>query len=131
MGVAYYIALDLDDVSLDGINGKYVAKAMDELTDLADELGIQSLESFMGQSAADFSDLIGEDIEVDDAEIGDATWFEPLDGIATIDALVSALAEDPKRIKGAASVQEDLADYKRALEKAAEAGARWHLAIDI
>ena len=64
MGVAYYIVLDNDEPGFDTfVNGKAVARAIDELDALCDEAGLAKLDSFMGQSADDFADLLGEDIE--------------------------------------------------------------------
>lgn len=131
MGVAYYIELDNPELDIDDINGKSVARAMEELTALSEELGVESLESFMGQSMEDFSDLIGEEIEMEEGVDGAATWFDPQEGIVAIDALIAELSRNPKRFTDSAGILEDLNDYKSALEKAAEAGAKWHLAIDI
>lgn len=131
MGVAFYIELDREELEIDNIDGKSVAKAMEKLTEIAEELGILPLESFMGQSMDDFSDLIDEEIILEDGSDGGAKWFSPEDGIATIDALVGALSKEPTRIKSVTKVLEDLADYRAALTTAQKAGAKWHLAIDI
>jgi len=129
MGVAYYIVVDQDDLDLiSDIDGKSVAKAMEALTALASELGVPSLDSFMGQSMDDMADLLDEDFEMED---GEAKWFEPHEGIAVIDALLNALAAEPNRIKNAGRVIEDLESYKAALTSAKNSEARWHLAIDI
>jgi hypothetical protein len=131
MGVAYYIEVDKHDLDVLGdIDGKSVAKAMDDLTILAEELGLPPLDSFMGQSMDDMSDLLGEDIEMDEGIDGAAKWFEPAAGIKVIDGLLKAMAEDPGRIKNAVHVAEDLRSYRDALTQAADAGANWHLAID-
>jgi len=131
MGVAYYIAVDQDDLDvISDIDGKSVAKAMEALTALASELGVPSLESFIGQSMDDMADLLDEDFEMEDDD-GEAVWFEPQEGIAVIDALLNALDVEPNRIKNAGRVIKDLDSYKAALTTAENSGARWHLAIDI
>ena len=132
MGVAYYIAVDQDDLDIiSDIDGKSVAKAMEALTALATELGVPSLESFMGQSMDDMADLLDEDFEMEDDVDGEAVWFEPQEGIAVIDALLNALTVEPGRIKNAGRVIKDLESYKAALVAAENSGAKWHLAIDI
>ncbi|MFZ2162907.1 MAG: hypothetical protein WAW02_11875 [Sideroxyarcus sp.] len=131
MGVAYFIEVDKDELVVIGdIDGKAVAKAMDDLTILAEELGLPPLDSFMGQSMDDMSDLLGEDIEMEEGTDGAAKWFEPAAGIKVIDGLLKAMTEDPKRIKNSKQVAEDLVSYRNALSLAVEAGANWHLAID-
>ena len=130
MGVAFYLAFDDEEFEADDIDGKSVAKAMDELTALANEVGVADLESFMGKAMDEFADMLGEEIEMEDGVDGGAKWFLPADGIATIDALVSALQQDPQRIKNSRRVLEDLADYKNALLAAQQAGVQWHLALD-
>jgi hypothetical protein len=131
MGVAYYIEVDKDELDVIGdIDGKAVAKAMDDLTILAEELGLPPLESFMGQSMDDLSDLLGEDIEMEEGIDGAEKWFEPAAGIEVIDGLLKAMTEDRKRIKNTTQVTEDLVSYRNALSLAAETGAKWHLAID-
>lgn len=131
MGVAYYIEVDDEELDVGDISGKSVGRAMDELTALAEELDIDSLESFMGQSADEFADMLGEEIEMEEGADGDAAWFEPAEGLAAIDALIAALSSDPERLDNTADVLEDLAGYKDALEQAEAAGAKWRLAIDI
>lgn len=130
MGVAYYIEFDKDDLEVDYTDGKAVAKAMDGLNALAEEIGITPFEQFMGQSMDDIGDLLGEDIEMEDGSDGAASWFEPMEGIAVLERLIAELRIDPKRVKSAASVIEDLERYVAALRTAREHGAKWHLAID-
>lgn len=131
MGVAYYI--ETDDAALDvmDVDGKSVARAMDALNALARELGVRPLEDFMGQSLDDLEDLLGEEIDVDDADEGAAQWFDPGEGLQAVAALVGALEANPRRVKSCQQVIEDLHSYRRALEAVRTAGARWHLAIDI
>ena len=52
-----YLAFDDEEFEADDIDGKSVAKAMDELTALANELGVADLESFMGQAMDEFADI--------------------------------------------------------------------------
>lgn len=131
MGVAYYIEVDDEELEVADIDGKAVAKAMEALTALAEELGVEPLEAYMGQSMDDVSDMLGEDIELAEGVDGGATWFEPAAGLATVAALTAALTRDPKRLKKAEAVLEDLESYRVALQQIADAGAKWHLAIDI
>ena len=53
----------------------------------------------------EFADMaFGEEIVMEDGVDGSAKWFLPANGIATIDALVTALQQDPQRIKNSQRV---------------------------
>lgn len=93
--------------------------------------GLQTLDSFMGQSIDDFEDLLGEDIELPDGDNVRAKWFEPAEGIALIESIVSAIKQSATSVPSADAVLEDLGDYKAVLEKTLEINAKWNLALDI
>ena len=131
MGVAYFIELDNEEFDIDYSAGKSIATAMDDLNAIAQELGLKSLEEFMGQSMDDIGDMLGEEIEMEDGSDGSASWFEPKEGIAILEALVEALRSNPKRIKSSTSIVEDLENFATVLRVAQTRGAKWHLAIDI
>jgi hypothetical protein len=130
MSVAYYIEFDNESLEIDYTDGKSVARAMDELNALAEELGVTRLEQFMGQAMDDIADRLGEDIEMEDGSDGAATWFEPAEGLAVLERLIAELKAHPKRIRSATAVAEDLESYCAALRTAQAHGAKWHLAID-
>jgi hypothetical protein len=49
--VSYYIVLDKEDVDFDAfVNGKAVAKAVDELADVCAKLGLPPLDNFLAMS---------------------------------------------------------------------------------
>jgi hypothetical protein len=130
VGVAYFIEFDNEDLQVDYTDGKSVGKAMDDLNTLAQGLGLPSLEQFMGQSTDDIGDMLGKDIEMEDGSDGAASWFEPKEGIAVLERLIAELQTNPKRLKSAAAVVEDLESYVAALRVAQQHGAKWHLSID-
>lgn len=130
MSLAYYLEFDPEDLDIESTDGKSVARAIDSLNALAQELGLKPLEAFMGQSMDDVGDMLGEDIDLPDDVEGAAVWFEPADGLATLQGLIAALQANRKRIKRTDDVLEDLQGYQEALETAAKSGAKWHLAID-
>jgi len=130
MGVAYWIEFDRDDLETDFTDGKSIARAMDDLNALAQELDITPLEAFMGTSLEDLSDLLGEEIELDDDEPMPTPWFEPAEGLAVIEALIAAVQAHPDRVPAPEDVLSDLHGHAEALRTAAAHGAKWHLAID-
>lgn len=131
MGFAYFI--EVEDEELDvvtEVDGKAAAKAMEQLGALSQELALPELDSFLGQPLDDISDLLGEEIDPEEGVDPDAKWFAPEEGIRVLDGLLGALERDPKRVRNAQSVIEDLKDYRAVLERAKAAGTRWHLAMD-
>lgn len=132
MSVAYYIVLNAEEPGFDTfVNGKAVAHATDELDALCQENGLQTLDSFMGQSMDEISDMLGEDIELPEGEDGAGTWFEPSEGLALFNALIAAIERNPSVLDDPLPVLEDLREYKAVLERAAAIEAQWHLALDI
>ncbi|HEY8023317.1 MAG TPA: hypothetical protein VIF60_02035 [Burkholderiaceae bacterium] len=132
MGVAYYIVLDNDEPGFDTfVNGKAVARAIDELDALCDEAGLAKLDSFMGQSADDFADLLGEEIEYPEGQEDGNLWFEPQAGVELIDALMEQIEQNRDTFEAPDDLLEDLEEYKQVLLRAEAIGALWHLALDI
>lgn len=130
MGVAYFVELDDAKVETDFVDGTSVARALDALNALAEEIGIAPLEAFMGQSVDECADVVEPRFERIQGHRG-ASWFDPHDGIAVVDALCAALHDDPARVDDAPEVLDDLVGYRQVLETAKRAGARWHLSVDI
>jgi hypothetical protein len=130
MSVTYYIEFDNEKLEIDYTDGKSVAKAMDELNALAEEVGVTRLDQFMGQSVDDIGDMLGEDIEIESGSDGAATWFEPAEGIVVLERLIAELKANPKGMRSASAVAEDLESYCAALRTAQAHSAKWHLAID-
>lgn len=131
MSVAYYVVLDIEDPGFDTfVNGKAVARASEKLAALCHRTGLQTLDSFMGQSLDDFEDFLDEDIELPDDD-GQTKWFEPAEGIALIESLISAIQQSPASVPFADAVLEEFEEYKAVLEQALKIKAKWHLALDI
>jgi hypothetical protein len=109
MSVAYYVVLDVQEPDFDTfVNGKAVARASDELDRLCDMNELPRLDSFMGQSIDEFSDLLGEELELPEGNDGEAKWFEPSDGIALIESIVSAIKRSPDSVSSADAVFDEL-----------------------
>ena len=132
MSVAYYVVLDVEEPGFDTfVNGKAIAHASDELNRLCDMNELPRLDSFIGQSIDEFSELLGEELELLQGNDGEAKWFEPSDGIALIESIVSAIKRRPDSVSSPEAVFDDLAEYRTVLEKARDIKAKWHLALDI
>lgn len=131
MGFAHYISLEdetMDVVS--EVDGKSVARAIEELGQMCKELSVPELDSFLGQSLDEISDLMGNEITPEEGVDPSAKWFEANEGLVVVEALLTALSSNPRRLKGTKGVVADLEGYKSILTRAREAKVRWHLAMD-
>lgn len=130
MSLAYYIVLDNEDPGFETfVNGKAVAHAVEELDALCAREGLARLDDFMGQSADEISDLLGEDVEFPDGEGG--LWFEPEAGLALVETLAAKILANPQLVGDPDAVLADFAEYKDVLAQARNIKAKWHLAIDM
>jgi hypothetical protein len=128
MGVAYYVEANKTipnfDVSKE-IIGKAIAHADDGFKKIYKKLKVKPIIEFFGQDQSEFSD----EIEATNKE--DLPWFDPEEGIITINALICYLNENPTALKNIDNVKQDLIESKKVLDECKKAGAKWHLALDI
>jgi hypothetical protein len=131
MSFAYYIILDNDEPGFDAlVDGKALAHSFGEIDALCTQEGLGSLDRFIGQSAEEWEDLLGEEIAWSEEESDGAVWFDPEEGIAFFDALAAKVRANPTlRLRD--DLLEELAECRRILAQAKGIGARWRLAIDI
>lgn len=99
MGVAYYLVLKR-------VDGKLLAKASDRLTNIAEQLNVNSLETFLG-GLTDVDDV---DFEVEE------TWLSPDKGLVRVNALLDFLQTQPNAVSEQEGVIEDLQNLKEVLE---------------
>ena len=131
MGVAYYICLDRGNLeAATTVDGKALGRAANDLHKICDELGLRSIDEFVGMSADDVERLVDEKINVLGKQ-REPMWFTPDEGIACFSKLVEYLRSNPKFIADTSAVVQDLEDLIKTLVRANTAGARWHLAIVI
>jgi hypothetical protein len=117
MGLAYFPVLEASENSPTVVDGKCLARVFDKLTILAQQLKVTPLEGFLGGVP---------DIDLDIEEI----WFEPLDGLNTVRALLDHLEQTPNIYRSQDGIISDLLGLKDVLETAQQRKVRWHLAID-
>jgi hypothetical protein len=128
---SYYIVLEKNVPGVDTTaDGHSLSGNSDALEALAKALSVTPLLSFFSINQQELEGLFGGTVA------GDVTtkmnsreeWFEPLDGIKTIEALM-AKKSDPT-FPDAAKVAPELEEFARVLKLAEQHGVRWHLAID-
>lgn len=135
MGAALYIALETEIPEFDSfVNGKALSAAERLLDRAAKKLGITPLMSFFSidpQEAADFLDEeMLDDQSAESIGVPPEQWFEPSDGLQTVRALQQHLRDEPKTVRNAEAVLNDLEEFEAVLQRVEAAGVRWHLAVD-
>lgn len=105
--------------------------AVEELDSVCARAGLRTVDHFVGKSADELADLLGEDVGLPNGETPDAVWFDPEEGLVLFDALTKAVKSRPEALRSLDDVLDDLAEYRSVLEKTKTIHARWHLAFDI
>lgn len=128
MGVAYYVSLEGQDLDSSEVDGKGLAAAMEDLNMICEELKISSLEAFLGQPGDELADLLGDDLDLE--EPLEEIWFPAADGLAVVRPLLAYLRLHPGALANSDGVLSDLDSLQQLLQRAEQAGLRWHLSID-
>jgi hypothetical protein len=108
------------------VSGKALSKAEPGLRIIAAGLGVRPLMGFYG---ADDSGVAGE-LSVTEPERFGAKWFEALDGLESVLALLGYIERNPDSVERPSAVVADLRDFERVLSEAARRKLRWHLEVD-
>ena len=137
MGVAFYPVFENEMADVDlSFCGKMLAKIVDKAGDLrCEELGVSSLMSFFGYDPA-----MLEDFDIDPGGILETKWFDAVEGVKTVDALLKDIPENenlyfPGELVAKFAphlkpgVIEDLELLRTLLNEAKSRSIRWHLAI--
>jgi hypothetical protein len=134
MSESYYIALerDLDEIEIMP-SGKALAKMIDRLDEIADEIGVTRLSDFIGGETEDLSEIAeqeGWDLGGFGASTSGAQWFDASEGLDSVRALAGYIESDPDAIKRAKALLEELAEFEKALELAQQHNVRFRLEVD-
>ncbi|NYF80167.1 hypothetical protein [Granulicella arctica] len=133
MAASMYIVVEGEDPGYDiFVNGRSLARNEDALERLALRLGVRPLIEFFSADENSMSLLIEEGAGNPDLmkRLPPPQWYAAGDGLATVEALLEALREEPQQLgTEGAQVVEELDEYARVLRKTELAGLRWHLAV--
>ena len=134
MSESFYINLEqnLDEIDIMPA-GKAMAKMMDRLDEITDEIGVTRLADFIANDGEDMSELVeqeGWDLGGFAATAGGAHWFDAADGLDTVRALAGYIESDPSSIKRAKALLEELKEFEKVLEIAQTNNVRFRLEAD-
>jgi len=128
-----YIVVEGEDPGFDiFVNGRSLARHEDALERLAIRLGVRPLIEFFSADENSMSLLIEEGAGNPELmrRLPPPQWYAPGDGLATVQALVVALEDDPQQLgTEGPQVLTELEEYAKVLEKTMRAELRWHLAV--
>jgi hypothetical protein len=128
-----YIVVEGEDPGFDiFVNGRALARYEDALERVALRLGVKPLIEFFSADENSMSLLIEEGAGNPDLmrRLPPPQWYAAGDGLATVQALVATLRDDPQQLgTEGPQVLSELEEYARVLEKTMQAGLRWHLAV--
>jgi len=133
MAASMYIVVEGEDPGFDiFVNGRSLARHEDALERLALRLRVRPLIEFFSADENSMSLLIEEGAGNPELmrRLPPPQWYAPGDGLATVQALVAALKDDPQQLgTEGPQVLAELEEYAKVLEKTMCAELRWHLAV--
>jgi hypothetical protein len=133
MAASMYIVVEGEDPGFDiFVNGRLLARFDGAVEQLALELGVKPLLEFFSADEDSMALLIEEG--AGDPELlhrlPPTQWYDPKEGVRTLEALIAALQANPQRLGAEGTeVLSELREYEVVLRKAEERGLRWHLAV--
>lgn len=123
MGVAVYPRIENTNADwVHDISGKALAKGMDTLFKLIKKHGFKNLIDYYASSQEELEDLNLE-------EKAESVWFDPVEGLALIDAMMSAFKDNQALFTRPDHLENDLKAFRAILNRAASEGLRWNLGM--
>ena len=114
------------------VNGRTLARYEGAVESLAHSLGVKPLLDFFSADHNSMALLIEEGGGNPGIlkQLPPPQWYDPADGLETVEALIAALEEDPHQLgTEGPEVLNELREYAIVLNKTIDRGLRWHLAV--
>ncbi len=134
MSAAFYAVLDREVKGMDplALDGKALSTAQEQLDALAVSLGTRPLMEFVSFAEEEQAAMAEEfGIPTVEVTIRKEEWFDPSEGIETLQAMLRHLASGRHPLAGDSRVKEELNHLLRILAGAEAAGARFHMSVSI
>jgi hypothetical protein len=133
MAASLYIVVEGEDPGFDiFVNGQYMARNEDALEHLADKLKVRPLLDFFSADENSMA-LLLEQGAGNPRWVGnlpEPQWSNAADGLVTVCALIAFLCAYPTSLGSETQqVLAELREYERVLQKTAQRGLNWHLAV--
>jgi hypothetical protein len=133
MAASLYIVVEGEDPGFDiFVNGQAMARNEDALEQLAERLNANSLLEFFSADENSMALLLEQGAGNPEwiSHLPQPQWFDPLDGVRTVMALIRFLSATPAGLGSETQpVLAELREYERVLRKTSQHGLRWHLAV--
>jgi hypothetical protein len=114
------------------VNGRTLARHENAVEHLALRLGVKPLLDFFSADQNSMALLIEEGGGNPGIlqQLPPPQWYNPADGLRTIEALIEALEDDPHQLgTEGPEVLTELREYEAVLYKTSQRNLRWHLAV--
>ena len=133
MAATLYIVVEGEDPGFDiFVNGHALARNEDAIERLAQRLKVNPMLEFFSADENSMALLLEQGAGNPDwvHHLPEPQWFSPAAGLNTVSALLEFLREAPTALGSeTAMVLSELREYERVLQKTADRGLRWHLAV--
>jgi hypothetical protein len=109
--------------------GRALLVAQYQLEEFAREAALPPLKDFFSSDPAALAGYMrSQGVERDVADFPDEEFFDPVDALPTLRALIARLDDDPGSIASLAKVRDDLNEILRIVEAADQTGELFHIA---
>ncbi len=133
MAASLYVVVEGEDPGFDiFVNGHALARNEDALERLCSRLKGSPLLEFFSADENSMAMLLEQGAGNPEwaEHLPQPQWFEPASGLATVGALLDFLRASPAAVGSeTGAVVSELREYERVLQKTAQRGLRWHLAV--
>jgi hypothetical protein len=136
MGVSIWVRpkKELSGVDPLDTDGKLLAKAVDILDRAARKLGVRPLSDFYSVSKKQaLAEIEGDDDLTDEeweALADDHVWWDPADGLASVEALAEWVMQNGDKVHRSDDVLADLEDCRKVLTAAVREGVEFNIGVD-